>query len=384
MIDKRFLENDQEGNSVSGSVSIPEGYKATGFRVAGSMFHHGDNNNAKIGISVGDQSLPLYYSSTTNDPIETEETIPLVNAIGDLAVSASTYDTLTVSFNVDVDCELTDSTLSQWQNETFNAIMEAYQDRVNEYNDAQNQQVIQEGDEVKLTFNPLQNRAIEKRELKRIAIELMAEQKGQEVSKSNYGAFNETTKVSKVDKTSALQQHLSEVKFFEQSFDSEIMAYSFYPYFYADENDWVDLFQEQDAADPIFQTFLQSGMARTVVPVRSGFEDAVNWYMTTGEIWNGQGLIVDQDDDLYVSVAEEMQTVQGEVEGTWETRLPTALTILQADGIGLEVQGLPCNPECDPEMDNPIIPSTDLIGGEDGVATSGVGSDSISEVITVQ
>ena len=138
----------------------------------------------------------------------------------------------------------------------------------------------------------------------------------------------------------------------------------------------------REAADPIFQAFLQSGMARTVVPVRPGFEDAVNWYMTTGEIWNGQGLVVDQDDDLYVSVAEEMMTIEGGVEDTWETRLPTALTILQADSIGLDVQGLPCNPECIPEGNNPIVPSTDLIGGIEG--PSGVGSDSVGEVITVQ
>jgi hypothetical protein len=97
-------------------------------------------------------------------------------------------------------------------------------------------------------------------------------------------------------------------------------------------------------------------------------------------------LVVDQEDDLYVSVAEEMQTVDGTIEGTWETRLPTSLTVIQAGSIGLNVEGLPCNDECNSvlfESDNNPITQTDvLIGGEDG--PEGVGSDAVGEVITVQ
>ena len=157
-----------------------------------------------------------------------------------------------------------------------------------------------------------------------------------------------------------------------------IIPYLFYPYFYAEEGDWEDLFQSTDAADPIFQAFLQSGMARAVIPVRVGFEDAINWYMETGELWNGQGVVVDHEDDLYVSVAEEMQTVSGTVEGEpWETRLPTALTIVQADSAALKEEGLPCFCE-EHEKDNTIESSDEIIGGDAGVGNGGIGKFIVS------
>ncbi len=189
----------------------------------------------------------------------------------------------------------------------------------------------------KVKFNPLFNRGIEKREIKRIAIDLMTKPFGHEYARNNYG-----NSAKEVSKSIGFESHASLAKFFEQAFDWDTMAYTFYSYFYGEEDRWVDLFQSADAADPIFQSFLQSGMARSVVPVRQGFEDAVNWYMATGEIWNGQGLIVDQDSEMFLSVADEMRHIEGEVEETWETRVPTALTIIQAEEEGLDNNGLPC------------------------------------------
>ncbi|MEM9680225.1 MAG: hypothetical protein AAF901_07860, partial [Bacteroidota bacterium] len=349
-----------------GGIEIPEGYTCTKVEAQISYNREGSNGSGQIYFNVG--------TTTTHIP----QTTFMTGSNFTLLENASISDRLNFSFiandvnylvfNIILHCELLDSKKEQWQNETYNAIMGAYYDRVQEYNDAIREK---EANEVltpeaeKLTFNPLQNQSIMLRELKRVAIELLIDKT--RVSRSNFYDMDEDTGVSEVIRDEAFQTHASTVKFFEQAFDWDIMAYVFYPYFYAAEKDWKKLFQSQDVADPLFQAFLQSGMARTVVPVRPGFEDAVNWYMTTGEIWNGQGLVVDQDDDLYISIAEEMQTVDGTVEGTWETRLPTALTILQADSIGLDVQGLPCNTGCDPDSTNPIKPSTNLIGGPDGV-----------------
>jgi len=103
-------------------------------------------------------------------------------------------------------------------------------------------------------------------------------------------------------------------------------------------------------------------MARAVVPVRPGFEEAVNWFMETGELWEGQGLVVAEDNDLYLSISEEMQTVEGEVEKEWETRVPTALTIVQADSAVLKEGGLPCYCENE-ESDSTIERSTAILVG---------------------
>jgi len=318
---------------------LPDGYKTLKAKVDAEVPQEGNLGGTVI-VGTHVFGLSGYWTSDPSD------FIAISSYINTIPISFSSVGFHAANIGVSIECELTLEGEQQWQNETYNAIMEAYNERLREYNEAMlSNAIIPDGSTETIRFNPLQNRAIEQRELKRIAIELLASQKGHTVSKDNYRNPN-SAGVSKVDTTPGLQTHLSTVKFFEQAFDWDIMSYIFYPYFYADENDWESLFQEQDAADPLFQSFLQSGMARTIVPVRPGFEDAINWYMATGEIWEGQGVVVDTEDDLYVSVAEELQTIEGEVEGTWETRLPTNLTVIQAGSIGLNVEGLPCNEDC--------------------------------------
>ncbi|WP_452602949.1 hypothetical protein [Pontimicrobium sp. MEBiC06410] len=360
-------------------IDIPDGYKAK--NVKGYFDpRHGNHSatwsNMHAELFIGGKKIYV-PGQTSNFPINVSFVKPITEVVG---VSLTSWDIGIYNFNLTVDCELTDAVMDAWRNETFNAIMNAYNDRLREYNEAMlAKELGTESNGETLKFNPLQNRSLERKELKRVAIELLIDQN--RVSKDNYTAINETTGVSKVIKNQGLQNHAATVKFFEQAFDWDIMSYIFYPYFYAKEENWKELFQSQEAADPIFQAFLQSGMARTVIPVRPGFEDAVNWYMATGEIWNGEGLVTDQDNDLYVSIAEEMQTIEGEVEKSWETRLPTSLTVIQAGSIGLKVEGLPCNLDCDDfalfdsdgkpildangeqVTDNPIKQTNTLIGG---------------------
>jgi hypothetical protein len=40
-------------------------------------------------------------------------------------------------------------------------------------------------------------------------------------------------------------------------------------------------------------------IGRVVVPVREVFEDAVTYFMETGEVWNGIGLTISTGDELY-------------------------------------------------------------------------------------
>lgn len=102
--------------------------------------------------------------------------------------------------------------------------------------------------------------------------------------------------------------------------------------------------------DPLFRSFLQSGMARVIVTVRPGFEEAVNWYMTTGEIWNG-GQVPTIDDPMFLSIVDELRKPAGEVEDVWQSRVPTSLTIIQAGAAGLNVvNALPCDDVCDDNL----------------------------------
>jgi hypothetical protein len=130
-------------------------------------------------------------------------------------------------------------------------------------------------------------------------------------------------------------------KFFEQAIDWQIMSYLFYAYYWADKCDWAGLMQSE-SDDLVFQAFLQSGMARVVVPIRQQFTAAFAYYLETGEIWLGNELVAGTESDLYLSIAEEMQTVEGVVEDEWETRVPTSLSIVQGKSAFLEEEGLPC------------------------------------------
>lgn len=328
-----------EASALAESIIVPEGYETKSAKVD---FRVPQEGNLSGSILVGTKKFSFSYYNETKQ-INFSDIGKFTNEI---PVSYSSLGFHSGNIGIEVKCSLTEGAKEQWENETYIAIMQAYQERVNEYNEAVsiNQDEIEKQ---KLKFNPLSNRSLEKKELKRLAIELITKPFGVKTAKNNYDSLEAN---AAIQRNQEFQKHSQTVKFFEQAFDWDIMAYTFYPYMYADKTQWKDLFQEQDAADPIFQAFLQSGMARTVVPVREGFEDAINWYMQTGEIWNGQSLIADTEDDLYVSVAEEMQTIEGTVEGTWETRVPTNLTLLQAGSVGLNVEGLPCNTDCNDNL----------------------------------
>lgn len=146
---------------------------------------------------------------------------------------------------------------------------------------------------------------------------------------------------SQVSQNKAFTEYASVVKFFEQAIDWQIMSYLFYPYYWADKCDWADLIKTE-SSDLVFQAFLQRGMARVVVPIRQQFTEAFAFYLETGQIWLGNELVAGSQSNLYLSIAEEMQTVEGMVEEEWETRVPSTLAIIQGKSAYLEQEGLPC------------------------------------------
>ncbi|GFD78210.1 hypothetical protein KUL118_10720 [Tenacibaculum sp. KUL118] len=354
-----------ETGSGKGSIKIPKGYYSVRGKVDFSSIDDGDGIQKGFFVSLGDTT----FSDTTKwSPLDAEFGYrPTSKFVESIPVSYLMGNYFSGKINASIECRLTEEAKKRWQNETYKAIMDAYNERLLEYNEfVQNQVVDKEPNEKKKELSSQINRSIEKRELKRIAIDLMTKPFDVVTAQDNYKENGKEADAKHVARTSKFQKHAETVKFFEQAFDWEIMAYTFYPYFYGAEGNWDANFEHNEGSDPVFQAFLQSGMARSVVPVRPGFEETVNWYMKTGEIWNGQGIVTDMDDDLYVSVAEEMQTIEGEVEGTWETRVPTTLTVLQADSVVLNEGGLPCNPDC--EGQGLFDVSTYKIGqGPDGV-----------------
>jgi len=112
---------------------------------------------------------------------------------------------------------------------------------------------------------------------------------------------------------------------------------------------------------------MQAGMARVILTVRPGFEKAVNWYMATGQVWEG-GQVPTLGEDLFLSIDQELKVTDPTPEGLpWKTKLPSDLTVIQSSTIGLEAEGLPCGcPDTvggEVNLNNEIKSTNTLIGG---------------------
>jgi hypothetical protein len=130
-----------------------------------------------------------------------------------------------------------------------------------------------------------------------------------------------------------------------------------------------------DDNDPTFKAFMQSGMARVIVTVRPGFEDAVKHFLATGQIWNG-GEVPVIDDPMFLSIVDEMRKTEGEKYGkAWPSRLPTALTILQAQTIGLNVtKALPFDEDLSDFENAETVPQSSQLNITDAKLGTGNGS----------
>jgi len=290
------------------------------------------------------------------------------NTEGNISVGINTKKIVSFTVSVNAKCKLKSSIFEQWQQDAYADITHAYEAQLQAFNDAQavgdaNTSTTDGKDESGvLTGNPLYNAEIVKTDLKRLCIELMMKPFGLVQGKDFYQ--DGECDVPQLKPCDGLDAYASLVKFFEQAFDWDLMSQKFYPYYWAKRCDWKSLFQAQDGNDYIFQLFLQSGMGRVVVPVREGFEDAVTYFMETGEVWNGVGMAVDSGDGLSISVVDEMTQVLGTVEGAeWETTVPSALTIVQARSAYLDEEGLPCCHDDDEVLEdlNTIKPDENIL-----------------------
>jgi hypothetical protein len=113
------------------------------------------------------------------------------------------------------------------------------------------------------------------------------------------------------------------------------MTWVTYPYFWGRKSEWPNRLAFDP--DPLFRQFLRAGYCRVVVPVREGFEGAIDHFMTVGEPWLG-GPLPPITSPLYLPIAQEIaerldrpgnEIPQGD---PWEVRLPTTLVRLRPDG----------------------------------------------------
>lgn len=356
-------------------LEIPEEYQAmsvTGvfhFSFAPdklSWFTHGLLSIGNRWIGIGKTYEAHQGTVGIADRYFTEDLYRVRNKLG-IALAGANVGALSVTMNIT--CTLTVEAHKKWQQECFQAIIEAYNVALKAYKEQlaleQNKAV-----EIKRT-NPGFYRQIENIVLRKNCIAYLTRFNDMGKSFTSGKGIEDFA----VQQNKELEAYASLAKFMEQAFEWDTISYNFYPSYWGDKGHWAELYTYEESDDPIFRSFMQSGMARVVATVRPGFEEAVQLYMSTGKIWNG-GEIPVIGDELYLSLIDEVRQAETVKEGkAWITRIPTSLTILQAKSAGLEVEkALPCNCDDTADFEDPSqVPCSDafvlndnLIGGDTG------------------
>jgi hypothetical protein len=209
-------------------------------------------------------------------------------------------------------CTVTPETFQAWQLKTFSSVMNAYLDLKSRFDQAVAEARLQAGDGALGGTNPLRNREVEQIELKKGCISLLTGQRFDlfDAVKPNSAPLG----FPEIDFAEA-RAEAPYIQAFEQGFEWNNMTYVFYPYFWGSKAEWSQLARLGDP-DPLFARFLSAGAGRVQVPVRLGFEAAVLNYLATGELWNGDGALVNSDgdsaDQLHLSVLDELKSQLGD------------------------------------------------------------------------
>jgi hypothetical protein len=310
-----------------------------------------------------------YFSSFPQGPIGLPWTISLISIIGN-KLSTSSNDLFFIidkfskevpinieilgfhsaTVNVTIKCQLKPEALQKWKKETFEAIIEAYNRQLEDFNAQQESKF--------LDSNPLFYRQTEQLILRKNCISYLLDDTNANTNRQfGLPMYNNSPKPSfttfKVNVDQKMDDYTSFAKFMEQAFEWNLMSYNFYPYYWGYKDDWKDLYQ-YESNDPTFRSFMQAGMARVVVTVKPGFEDAIMHFMAFGQIWQGGQMPV-LGNPMYLSLVDEIKEQEYVVEETWETIMPTNLIALQKDGVAVDESGLPCDPSCKDPLVNNLI-----------------------------
>lgn len=268
--------NPPKAGVLTQQLTIPVGYRASRlmFRADG---HELGNGGYTVLFGGGRWFSASRGTWLTTDHLRDQQ---------QLGLSYDDYYVLAVG--VSIICRRTSEHFRQWQLDAYAAIMVAYLDQRATYDDQVN--AANADRETKVAGrNPLENEAIIRDELKRAVLTVITGQ--------HFAAFDamQAPDANNPFPELDLGQVATEgryVAFFEQAFEWQNMTFVLYPYFWANKGNWEQMLGIEDI-DPLFGRFLRAGYARVQVPVRPGFEAAVEATLDPAN-WSGE--VIDDAD----------------------------------------------------------------------------------------
>jgi hypothetical protein len=316
-------QDGKEDNNFGRALKIPvaAGYEAYGATVSSDfVFPSGQAHGFRIMVGgVNFDRTNLWGAGYQTFPYTFR---------GEVAVALELMNVRSFALGVDVFCRLTADGLAKWQHEVYEAVIQGYLKQQAEYEDKVAAAAIEQGVQI-LGRNPLENRRLEREELKKLVLMML-------IGSTDIGRNSLQPSVEPTLDISKACLNGAYIRFLENAFEWANMLYVFYPYFWGRKARWISAVHLTDP-DPDFAAFLKAGAARVQVPVRPGFEHAVAYFSQSGQIWDGNDAPL-IDDDLYVPIVDEISANLGRTDDgvpypkgsqPWEVTVPTSLVVLQ-------------------------------------------------------
>jgi len=286
-------KGDRERDPIlsTASFDVPDGYVATQLKIDGYESTHRDEEFwSKVIISNGNSDVFIEHTEkdssgnsvnwwTANNRSLSDT---MNNLEGQNILNITNYHTTTYNIMIHIICEIKPEKILNWQLEVHKSMMEKYKSDLETYERALAK--FEKEKENYFNKNPFILNEMMQMQLKHAAISYITCQ---------FFDDNDALK-GKVKDCGFPQMDLPQtkiegafVRFCEQAFEWHFMNYMLYPYFWERKCTWEDKLKE-DADNYLFTRFLQSGFARITISVTPGFEEIVNCYLQTKQLWCGQ------------------------------------------------------------------------------------------------
>ena len=319
-----FSDQDQLRFAMASSgfeVTIPDGYQAT--KVRARLLWSGWSGFVDVTVGHRAHRFPLSDGGVWDADLSGQTgTIPLTIMVPEGLAQ------WTVSF--EIICSLTTERMDRWRLATHAAILAAARDRQDDYE----QRLGRLRSALRLlTAGRTGARAVQtiRDELHKACVSVITNQHFDGLSAVGHSpqGYPQTFLPN-------LESYGRYVRFLEHAFEWEQMTWRYAPYFWGRKPYWIRNVLRDDP-DPAFADFLQAGAARTLVPVRPGFEAAVLAFIDDGTVPTTAAL-TDVTSPTSLPLLQELHEPdlaleQGRPVGTpWTLRMPTTLVALRRDG----------------------------------------------------
>jgi len=301
-------KNKKSGSKIFNfPVTVPPDYEGVSMDVNSVQLNYDEDGGVSISATLGPSGNYVFHEDGGSYMFSSA----LPGIEGTHNVTVHTWDVTNFTWILAVDCDLKPEAKARWQGEVFAKIeevvkakLEAYQKELDKYLEAKAAFDEAEAARIAEIFNgnPFNLRIIERKQLKQMAISYISCQffdgfdaMKECVAPCGYPSFD----IQEAEREGRI------VSFFEQAFSWNLMTYVFYPYFWGRKCTWPDKLKAR-SIDPIFEAFLGCGFARLQVPARPGFEDVVQYFLATGEIWGGSQAPPLPGSPHHASVAQEI------------------------------------------------------------------------------